>query len=214
MTDLLDSKKFGAFMDELAQTWKDANDEQRVYLLDSLKGWLDGVPASTRTKPLLEFNQPARIVLSEEAPKRKGGRPKGSRNKTVETGPVSDKAALLAEMRRPLTKAEREVALEEIARNKGRDPQLIVNDAVLEVVKPNWNNAPQGDGYKHFIVMADRKNERVSFNPEWWKAALSVHGLRCGDITFKPEGLGFSVGAGMGNETTVKSGNAWRVMIG
>jgi hypothetical protein len=202
--ELLDSKRFCAEMDTLVAEWPKATDQAKAKMLDSLAHWAEGIPAP--------ISIPAGTVhIQVEEPKRKSGRPKGSKNKNAEPNPEApDRAALRAEMTRKLTPAEVTETLASIKNEpKARDPQLIVDDAVAQVIKPNWAKTPQQEGYRHFIVNADRNGERVSFELEKWRTALGKAGLSCGDIAFKPEGLGMSPGS----LETGRSGNQWRVMI-
>jgi hypothetical protein len=184
-------------------------DALRAYLVGNGKSQPDyieavGVPLPPRT-----------VIPSADSsaaewtpPKRKGGRPKGSKN--APKPEAEDKAKLREEMTRELTPQERAEVLASIKNEpKARDPQLIVDDAVAQVIKPNWAKTPQTEGYRHFIVNAARNGERVSFEAEKWKNALSKAGLSCGDIAFKPEGLGMSPGS----LETGRGGNQWRVMI-
>lgn len=76
MTDLLDSKRFCAFMDGLAAEWTKLDDNAKGKRLGELKGWLDGQPSPRARErddiPVLMSNPPQA--------KRKGGRPRGSKN--------------------------------------------------------------------------------------------------------------------------------------
>lgn len=216
-------------MDGVGSRWEQGEEEAQVALLDELREWLGGgklapaVPRGTTPDAPAQFVQPVAVL---EAPKRKGGRPKGSKNAPKDKATLlleqnlklaalkesGDKAALKAEHTRPLTEAEKRETLAQLAKEKpARDPQLIVNDAVLEVIVPNWAKTPVSpDGHRHFIVNAERKQERVSFELDKWKAALSLNKLPAGSVVFKPEGLGMSPGS----LETGRAGNAWRVMIG
>lgn len=213
--ELLDSKRFCMFMTQLASQWDLQTDIEKEKVLDELTGWLGtgkpvSITATSFTSQLGHGERPTVAIALAPPPKRKGGRPKGSKN-APKPETETDKAALKHEHTRPLTEAERKEVLAQLAKEPpARDPQLIVNDAVAEVIKPNWNATPVNEGYRHFIVNADRKGERVSFELDKWKSALSSNGLPSGSVVFKPEGLGMS----QGSLETGRSGNKWRVMIG
>ena len=120
----------------------------------------------------------------------------------------TDKAALKAKMPAPMSAKEiaeirKQSAIEQA---KVRDPQLVVNDAVEQVVKPNWANAV-GDaaGLKHFYVNAHRGGYTVSMDKEKWDAALKLHGIRGVLTACKPEN---------GQDLEAQTVGRWRVMIG
>lgn len=199
--ELVDSKRFCAVMDKVAAEWPGADDKARAVMLDNLALWAQSQPAP--------IAQPIAQTITPIAQPPKRGRPAGSKNKLIVE--PEDRAKLRAEMTRDLTAQERADILASIKNEpKARDPQLIVNDAVMEVIKPNWAKTAQTEGYRHFIVNADRKGERVSFEAEKWRVALGNAGLSCGDIAFKPEGLGMNPGS----LETGRGWNQWRVMIG
>lgn len=118
------------------------------------------------------------------------------------------RAALLAEMRKPLSPAESARLLREAKSEQAlvKDPQLVVNDAVEQVIKPNWPTA-QADvaGLKHFLVNSNRGGYTVSMDKEKWDLALKSSGIRGALIASKPE---------MGLDAEAKSVGRWRVMIG
>lgn len=227
--ELLDSKRFCAFMDKLATNWNTPiEDKARLALLDELWSFTPALQQtfSYSADPALaalpkvprETIRFLETQKAEEQPKRKAGRPKGSKNAPKNSMQAADaidaeatRLKLKEEMTGKLDPAEiKRILAEQAKEPKARDPQLIVNEAVAEVIKPNWNNSPVVEGYRHFIVNADRKGERVSFEIEKWKNALQTHGLNSSNITFKPEGLGMNPG----DLSTGRTGNQWRVMIG
>lgn len=132
------------------------------------------------------------------------------------TAPVSeDKAALKhAMMNAPIGAAELASLRKEAAKNMAlvKDPQLVVQEAVNQVIVPNWDKTPQdGAGLRHFIVKAIRNGDAVSFDKERWDAALKAANVRGIFHTCKPEGSA---------DVEPQAGQAggrmslWRVMIG
>lgn len=70
-------------------------------------------------------------------------------------------------------------------------PQDIVNQAVLEVIVPNWaSTIMRDDGFKYFVVKSPRKGNAVSFDVEKWQVALKLHKLPFSSIEFQISGLG------------------------
>lgn len=204
--ELVDSKRFCAFMDTFVSEWPKADDGKRVGMLDQAVNWFTGAPAETRS-----ITEVVTLAPEPIQPKKRG-RPPKAKPETEPQDIKAAKAALLAEMRRPLTAKEKAeaLALAKTEAAKVRDPQLIVNDAVGQVIKPNWATTPMTEGFRHFLVKADRNGERVSFEPEKWLAALRLHQIPVSNISFKPEGLAMDPGA---MNTTI-GGAMWRVIIG
>ena len=128
---------------------------------------------------------------------------------------AEDKAALRkAMMNAPLSPAEIAKLKKEAYANqaKVKDPQIIVQEAVNQVVVPNWPTAPYDSaGLKHFLVKTIRNGDSVSFDKEKWDLALKVAGIKGAFHTCKPEGsaeVDPQAKQGGGNMTI------WRVMIG
>ena len=133
--------------------------------------------------------------------------------------PADNKAADKAELKRqmmqaPISPAEiaklRKEALANMA--KVKDPQLVVQEAVDQVIKPNWpTTIPDGAGLKHFLVKSMRNGDSVSFDKEKWDLALKQAGIRGVLNTCKPEGSAeVDPQANQGGGSM----NIWRVMIG
>lgn len=229
--ELVDSKRFCAFMDSFVADWPKADDAGKDKLLNGFREYLNPdwgwpITGQSNLKPgelervassLGEAGAKSIDVLAsygqsspvDDKPKKKRGRPK----KVQPTDALqAEKAALLEDMRKPLSAAEtaRLVAQAKAETAKVKDPQLVVNEAVEQVIKPNWATTPSVEGYKHFIVHAVRNGSNVSFELEKWQNALRLHGLPAGNVNFKPEGLGMSPGS----LETGRGSNAWRVIIG
>ncbi len=205
MTDieLLDSRRFCSFVDEFAEKWNDADDEQREAFIDLMRQWLSGETVKAVASTVAPKRLPEKSVAITE-PKR-GGWPKGKPR-------TKKQQAVSGDSNKPMTASERALYVAQAmeAQANVRDQQSVVNDAVAQVIVPNWQKTPQTEGYKHFIVNANRHGEQVSFEGERWKTALTLHKIPCGDITFKPEGLAMS----QDGATSKPNGQAWRVIIG
>lgn len=129
--------------------------------------------------------------------------------------PSEDKAALRkAMMTAPISPAEIAKLKKEAYANqaKVKDPQVIVQEAVNQVIVPNWPTAPYDSaGLKHFLVKAIRNGDSVSFDKEKWDLALKTAGIKGAFHTCKPEGS-----AEVDPQTNQGGGamSVWRVMIG
>lgn len=221
---LLDSRKFCLLATDFAKTWLDkkASEDDKEMRLEAVLTLLDvSRPQShmgevkpfvaefhedtftASTKPKRAYNRKpvtASEAIAKEVKKRK-------KNAAILDQQPADKKALLDSMRAPISAAEAKALRQEAESNKQRDPQLVVNDAVEQVIKPNWSKTDQdGAGTRHFLVNTRRNNENVSFDKEKWDTALKLHGIPGVFTACKPEN------AGIGAEA--KSVNRWRVMIG
>lgn len=132
-----------------------------------------------------------------------------------ESSPTDSKAELRRQMMTaPISPAEiaklRKEAMANMA--KVKDPQIVVQEAVDQVVKPNWaHTMPDGAGLRHFLVKAIRNGDSVSFDKEKWDLALKQAGIRGVLNTCKPEG---SAEIDPQQNQGGGSMNLWRVMIG
>ena len=127
-SELIDSKKFCAFMDEFVAASPGANDAARVKMLDSAVCWVGGVPVTTQPSPApMKLVEP--VTFMDPNPKPRRGRPPKSITKTSAPSEdtLKDRAALLAEMRAPLTAEETARLVKESKENaaKVRDAQLV-----------------------------------------------------------------------------------------
>jgi hypothetical protein len=125
------------------------------------------------------------------------------------TPEANDKAELRKQMlTAPISPAEIAKLKKEAKAEQAKivDPQLVVDRAVEEVIKPNWLTSPQrDDGCRHFHVKAFRHGESVSMDKERWDLALKKHGIGGVVQSSKSED---------GLDETSQKVTVWRVMIG
>lgn len=121
----------------------------------------------------------------DSEPKRKGGRPKGAKNRT----PRLTKAQLEARKAKDAEEAGKPLTEKEVADFRARDAantpdqDAAIRRAIEEVVKPVANVAGP-DGFRHIRVNLTRHGESVPSSGHKWIAGLRNAGIQVDEKIF------------------------------
>jgi hypothetical protein len=211
-------------MDDLAKTWKDkkAKDEDKEFRLQAVFDWVvddsakfgdvETSLAFMGKEPKVLMSNPPQArpsvtlkeVMEDLGPqpyKRKGGRPKGSKNKksdSLESMPEVEgedwkkgKFQYTADELKKESKAIDKAIADD--KSKATPPLERLRRAVREVIKPLIaERQPSADGFKHFVINTNRHGEDLPTNG--WKEALKAEGINCARLEFNTTGLQVPVG--------------------
>lgn len=115
-------------------------------------------------EPEISLPEPMKQKKTEDVPRetkpKKGGRPKGSKNKKAE----------------PLTKEDVAFAKAHNAAAIKPDPDAVLAAAIDEVVKPNLNDV-KNDGFRHIRINLIRHGQSVPTSGHKWVQALRSRGI-------------------------------------